>query len=93
VEIVTGTGHWYKAGQGLVLVRWVYVHDLSGTHRDDYFFSTDPAMTPEELIGTFTGRWSIEVTFQEMRSYAGLESTRGRSEQTVLRMAPCLFAL
>src|SRR4051812_36229369 len=23
VEVVTGTGHWYKAGQGLVLLRWV----------------------------------------------------------------------
>lgn len=93
VEIVTGTGHWYKGGQGLVQIRWVFVHDLSGTHRDDYFFSTDPGMSPEALIGTFTGRWSIEVTFQEMRAYAGLQSTRGWSEKTVLRMAPCLFAL
>jgi len=93
VEVVTGTGHWYKAGGGLVAVRWVFVHDLSGTHRDDYFFSSDPKLTPQELISTFTGRWSIEVTFQEMRAYAGLQSTRGRSERTVLRMAPCLFAL
>src|SRR5262249_32415582 len=25
VEVVSGTGHWYKAGQGLVELRWVYV--------------------------------------------------------------------
>src|SRR5262249_11746623 len=28
VEVVSGTGHWYKAGQELVELRWVYVHDL-----------------------------------------------------------------
>ena len=39
------------------------------------------------------GRWNIETTFQEMRSHLGLESTRGWSRQTVLRMAPCLFCL
>ena len=41
VEVVSGTGQWYKAGQGLVAVRWVYVHDLTGSHRDEYFFTTD----------------------------------------------------
>src|SRR3954451_22246729 len=25
VEVVTGAGHWYKAGQGLVPLRWVFV--------------------------------------------------------------------
>jgi hypothetical protein len=46
VEVVSGTGYWYKAGQGLVAVRWVYVHDLTGTYRDEYFDSTDVAMMP-----------------------------------------------
>jgi hypothetical protein len=93
VEVVSGTGLWYRAGEGSVPVRWVFVHDLSGTHRDEYFFSTDPTMTPKEIIETFTGRWSIEVTFQELRAYLGLETTRGWTEKTVLRAAPCLFGL
>lgn len=93
VEIVTGIGHWYKNGEGLVPVRWVFVHDCSGTHRDEYFFTTDTAMMPRAIIETFTGRWSIETTFQEMRGYLGLETTRGWSETTVLRAAPCLFGL
>jgi hypothetical protein len=50
-------------------------------------------MTPQRIVETFTGRWSIETTFQEMRAYLGLETTRGRSEHTVLRAAPCLFGL
>src|SRR3954469_22137385 len=93
VEVVTGTGHWYKAGQGLVQVRWVYVHDVSGTHRDEYFFSTDVAMTAQQIIETYTRRWNVETTFQEMRSYLGLETTRGWKKDTVLRAAPCLFGL
>jgi hypothetical protein len=93
VEVVSGTGHWYKAGDGLVPVLWVFVHDLTGTHRDEYFFTTDTRMSAREVIETFTGRWSIETTFQEMRAHLKLESTRGRTQKTVLRAAPCLFAL
>jgi hypothetical protein len=37
VELIGGIGHWYKAKQGLVPVRWVFVHDVPGTHRDEYF--------------------------------------------------------
>jgi len=93
VEVVTGTGYWYKSGQGLAPVRWVYVHDLTGTHRDEYFYSTDVAMTPQEIIEEYTGRWNIETTFEEARAYLGLESTRGWCERTVLRAEPCLLGL
>lgn len=93
VEVVTGTGSWYKGGRPLVPLRWVFVHDLSGTHRDEYFFTTDPAMSASAVIETYTGRWNIETTFQEVRSYLGLETTRGWSRDTVLRVGPCLLAL
>jgi hypothetical protein len=93
VEVVSGTGHWYQSGKGLAEVRWVYVHDRAGTHRDEYFFSTRLAMSPKEVIETYTRRWNIETTFQEMRSYLGLETTRGWKKETVLRVAPCLFGL
>jgi hypothetical protein len=93
VEVVTGTGHWYKSGQGLVAVRWVFVHDRTGAHRDEYFMTTDVTMTAPEVIETYVGRWNEETTFQEMRSYLGLETTRGWKEKAVLRAAPCLFGL
>jgi DDE superfamily endonuclease len=93
VEVVRGTGHWYKGGEGLVPLTWVYVHDLTGTHRDTYLFSTDVATATRTIIETYTGRWSIETTFEECRAYLGLETTRGRTERTVLRAAPCLFGL
>ena len=48
-------------------------------------------MSVPEVIETYVGRWNEETTFQEMRSYLGLETTRGWKEKTVLRAAPCLF--
>ena len=93
VSVTTGTGHWYKAGEGLVPLVWVFVKDQSGTHRDEYFFSTDLTMTAVAMIGAYCGRWNLETTFQEMRSFLGLETTRGWCRRTVLRAAPCLFGL
>jgi Archaeal putative transposase ISC1217 len=93
VEVVTGTAHWYQAGQPLVAVLWVWVHDCTGTHRDEYFFTTDVRWTAAQVIETYTGRWNLETTFQELRSYLGLETTCGWTERTVLRVAPCLFGL
>ena len=93
VEVYSDVGCWYKSGKGLVTIRWVYVIDLDGTHRDECFFTTDKEMSPQAIIEMYGGRWNIETTFQEMREHFGLETTRGWSRLTVLRMAPCLFLL
>jgi hypothetical protein len=77
----------------LVPIRWVYVQDRTGTHRDDYLFSTDVTATATAIIEAYTGRWNIETTFQEARAYLGLETTRGRCRSTVLRAEPCLLGL
>jgi len=50
-------------------------------------------MSPEAVIAAYTGRWNIETTFEELRSFIGLETTRGWSRNTVLRAEPCLFGL
>ena len=69
------------------------MHDRTGTHRDEYFYSTDIDMTPQEIIEEYTGRWNIETTFEDARAYLGLESTRGWCERTVSRAEPCLLGL
>jgi len=93
VEVVTGTGHWYRSGAGLAALRWVWVHDCSGTHRDEYFFTTAVGWTAAQVIETYTARWNLETTFEEMRSCLGLETTRGWTATTVSRVGPCLFGL
>ena len=77
VELISGgVGHWYKARQGLVPVRWVFVHDIQGTHRDEYFYCTDPTLDPAQIVSLYTARWSIEVTFQEIRAHLGFTTVR-----------------
>jgi hypothetical protein len=93
VRVLTGTGHWYKAARGLAALRWVFVEDRSGTHREEYLFTTDESLTPAEVVGLYCGRWNIETTFQECRSCLGLETTRGWCRRAVLRAAPCLLGL
>lgn len=93
VAVVTGSGHWYKGGEGLVPVRWVFVEDRTGTHRDEYFLTTDATLCPAQVIAAYCGRWNLETTFQECRSGLGVETTRGRCRATVTRAAPCLFGL
>jgi hypothetical protein len=93
IEVVTGTGHWYRLAEALVEVRWVYVPEGTGTHRDEYCFSTDITMRPQQIVECCTHRWSIATTFQVCREYLQLESTKGDGQQTVLRFTPCLFGL
>jgi hypothetical protein len=93
VAVVTGTAHWYKGGDGLVAVRWVFVEDRTGTHRDEYLFTTAVSLTPKQIVEAYTGRWAIEVMFAEVREHLGLESTRGWCARTILRAEPCLFGL
>jgi hypothetical protein len=93
VDVVSDVGWWYKAGHGLVRVRWVYVHDRTGTRRDEYLYSTDVRLSAQELIERYTEGWNLETTFEDLRAYLGLETTRGWCAQTVRRAEPCLFGL
>ena len=93
VEVATGPGHWHKSGRGLAPVRRAFARDLAGTHRDEFVFTTGPALTPAAAIGLYCGRWSIAAAFQERRSGLGPGATRGWREGTVRRAAPCLFGL
>jgi hypothetical protein len=93
VAVRSGRGHGYQSGHGLVPLRWVFVEDRSGTHREESFFTTDPARAPRAIVGADGGRWNIETTLPECRSALGPETTRGWCRNTVLRAAPCLFGL
>lgn len=76
VEVISGHGQWYKSGIGLVPVLWVFVRDLDGTDRDDYFFTTNTTLSAKEVIEIYGGRWNIETTFQEMRALGFRDDSR-----------------
>jgi hypothetical protein len=65
----------------LVAVGWVFVHDRTATRRDEYFFTTDVALTAKQVIEYLTGRWSVETTSEEMRTELRLETTRGETKK------------
>jgi hypothetical protein len=96
LQLLGGCGGWYRhRGSGraaLVPVRWVYVFDPQ-SGREDYFYTTDPSWSPEQVVQTFAGRWPIEVTFEEVRAHLGFEATRHWCKNSVLRVAPCLLGL
>jgi DDE superfamily endonuclease len=93
VQICEGRGQWYRAAEGLVPVHWVFVRDVQGTRRDEYFFTTHNGFTAEQIVTLYTLRWNLEVTFQELRAHLGFETPRQWVEKSVLRMAPCLLGL
>jgi hypothetical protein len=93
VALASDVGLWYKAGAGVIPIRWVFVRDLQGTHRDEYFYTTDISLTAPQIVSWFTARWPIETTFQEMRAHLGFETTRQHVAKSVLRTAPCLLGL
>ncbi len=94
VRLKTASAHWYKPGFGLIPVRWVFVRDETGTRRDEFVSPTQPELfTPAEIVSFYTQRWTIEVTFQEVRAHLGFETPRQRVANSVQRMAPFLLGV
>jgi hypothetical protein len=87
---------WYRGRgngrSGLVPIRWVFAHDPC-EGRDDYFYSTDPTLSPAQIVESFAGRWGLEVTFEEVRAHLGFETTRMRCENSVKRAGAMLLGL
>ena len=50
-------------------------------------------MVAKHIVESYTGRWSLETTFQECKEHLKSETTRGYIEKTILRVTPCLFCL
>lgn len=93
IKVTSGVGNWYKARLGALAIKWVFVEDLSGTHRSEYYFTTDTSMSPKQIVEAYTARWNIETTFQEVKSLLHAGSTRPWTKASVLLEVPCLFAL
>jgi hypothetical protein len=56
------------------LVRLVIVRDPAGVEPDDFLFATDLTATGAETASRYAGRWSIEVTFRDVKQNIGGEN-------------------
>ena len=93
VEIATGTGLWYRAGVPGVWLRWIVVRDPIGATEPKGFLCTDPSVDPAVALGWYLRRWSVEVTFAEVRRHLGVETQRQWSDLAIARTTPCLLGL
>jgi len=85
------TALWYEVSPNH-LVKLIIVRDPEGEKKDDYFFTTDLTMTPQEIVLSYTGRWAIEVVFRETKQYLGMNEPQARKKKAVLRTTPfCLW--
>jgi len=93
MQIATHTAVWYHSGKPPVTIRWVLLPDRQGQLHTTGLLSTDGTMTAEQLVTCFVRRWTIEVTFQEVRAHLGVETQRQWSDQAIARTTPLLLGV
>lgn len=84
---------WHTPGWPPLPIRWVLVVDPEGRLPTQAFFTTDPTMAPGRVVELFVWRWSLEVTFEEVRRHLGVETQRQWSDLAIARTTPALMGL
>jgi len=93
VEITTGMALWYTPGYAPLPIRWVIVRDPLGAFEPCALFSTAQNVSGWEIVRWFILRWSVEVTFEEVRAHLGVETQRQWSALAIARTTPLLLGL
>lgn len=93
VELATGCAVWSHPGRPVVPVRWLVVRDPLGRFRPQGFLATDVDADPVDMLGWFIRRWTIEVTFAEVRRHLGVETQRQWADKAIARTTPLLLGL
>jgi hypothetical protein len=93
VRYLTNTCLWGVDGFHPVPIRWVLMIDPSGGLDPLPLMSTDVSLSATEIIALYIDRWSIEVTFEEVREHLGVETQRQWSEKAIHRTTPILMGL
>ncbi len=93
VEVTTGVAVWSHPGRPIVPLRWLLVRDPLGLFTPQAFLCTDQDASPDEILSWFVRRWTIEVTFAEVRRHLGVETQRQWSDRAIARTTPVLLGL
>ena len=91
--VFSRTALWYTPRLPPVALRYVLVCDPEGKLRMEVFFCTDLDATPVQILQWVVMRWSVEVTFEEVRAHLGRETQRQWSDQAIARTTPVRLAL
>ena len=93
VEIASGCAVWYHPGLPVLPLRWLLVRDPESQFRAQAFLSTDTDADPVDMLTWFVRRWTVEVTFAEVRRHLGVETQRQWADKAIARTTPLLLAL
>lgn len=93
VRFISNTCMWGADGSIPIPIRWVLVVDPTKVMAPLPLMSTDPSMTPEQMLALYIDRWSIEVTFEETREHLGVETQRQWSDKAIIRVTLVLMGL
>jgi hypothetical protein len=91
--ITTGKSIWYKSSFPTIELQWVLLKDPEGKIESRAIQCTDLNLCPMEIINFFIRRWTVEVTFQEVRAHLGVETQRQWSDMAIARTTPVLMGL
>ena len=87
VRFKTICAQWYRAC-GVGLLRIVIVEVTTGSMPCQVFFSTDPNLSPVDILQGYAKRWSLECTFFDLKQWFGFADSSARSQRAVERTAP-----
>jgi hypothetical protein len=87
VPVKTFDALWYHTAGGRLL-RFVLVRGWPGHDKDDVLVCTDLTLDAAAIITLYCQRWSIEVTFEEVKGRLGFEDPQNRTDSAVERTAP-----
>jgi hypothetical protein len=85
--VFRGTALWYGALRTQP-IRFVVVRDPSGRRRDEAFCCTDLAAGAAFLLTAYAKRWTLEVTFFDLKQALGFEDPQNQAPVAVRRTAP-----
>jgi hypothetical protein len=93
VEIFSTLAVWFHYGLPAVPIRYLLIRDLAGKFVPQALLSTNPTLSPEQMLAYFMRRWQMETTFQQVRAHLGVETQRQWSDKAIARTTPALMGL
>ena len=87
VKVKSFDALWYRAAQGRLL-RFIVIRDWPGHKHDDVLCCTDLSLDAAEIIRRYCLRWTLEVTFHDVKGRLGFEDPQNRTRRAVERTAP-----
>ena len=93
IEIASATAVWFHSGMPPVALRWVLLRDPENRFKTQALLCTNLEAEATAIVRWFVQRWSIEVTFEEVRAHLGMETQRQWSKRAIARTTPILLAL